>query len=201
MSHSADPSEPISQHDDDDEIVELQFDEEAPSNGQRDDKSKQRRKPDAPKLDPVRIRKSRIRTHLIFLTLCVGVLAASVLMRAPDEEHVFLPGAEKPIPGSCMSREIMGIDCPGCGMTRAFISLGHLRFDRAWYFNPASFLMYAFLIFQVPWQAIQLYRVWNHREPLVTKGADHAMWIIAAAMVIQWLYHGFTEGFWHPPSV
>lgn len=46
----------------------------------------------------------------------------------------------------CVFRMITGRQCPFCGMTRAFICIGHLEFRRAIHFHPASLLVYPFFI-------------------------------------------------------
>ena len=51
----------------------------------------------------------------------------------------------------CPSMAIMGLPCPGCGLTRATISLAQLDFKQALYFNPLIFFalpliaLYAFI--------------------------------------------------------
>ena len=48
----------------------------------------------------------------------------------------------------CLFKAAFGIDCPGCGMTRAYISLLHLDIPKAFGYNamfwavPIGYLMY-----------------------------------------------------------
>jgi len=37
---------------------------------------------------------------------------------------------------TCLIKEIIGIPCPGCGMTRAYISLMHFDIKVAFYYHP-----------------------------------------------------------------
>ena len=46
----------------------------------------------------------------------------------------------------CVFRRFLGLYCPGCGMTRAIISVIHLDFLSAFYYNP--------LVFSLPYVAI-----------------------------------------------
>lgn len=41
----------------------------------------------------------------------------------------------------CMLYEMTGFLCPGCGATRMFVSLAHLRFFEAYSYNRAFFLL------------------------------------------------------------
>jgi hypothetical protein len=52
-------------------------------------------------------------------------------------------GWESPIP-LCLLKGLTGLDCPGCGMTRAFLLIGHGRLADAAAMHPAS--IPAFLI-------------------------------------------------------
>ena len=46
----------------------------------------------------------------------------------------------------CPIKFLTGISCPGCGMTRAVISLMTLRFADAWYYHPLVYLLPACII-------------------------------------------------------
>lgn len=46
-------------------------------------------------------------------------------------------GWESPGP-LCLIKALTGLDCPGCGMTRAFLFIGHGRFADAAALHPAS---------------------------------------------------------------
>ena len=51
-------------------------------------------------------------------------------------------GWESPLP-LCLFKGLTGFDCPGCGMTRAFIFISHGRFADAVSMHPASIPAYA----------------------------------------------------------
>lgn len=39
------------------------------------------------------------------------------------------------------------IPCPGCGLTRAFLSISHGQWTEAWNFNPFSFVWYSLAVY------------------------------------------------------
>ena len=43
----------------------------------------------------------------------------------------------------CLFHAVTGLQCPGCGMTRAFCAISHGQFAYAWRLNPLSFHLYA----------------------------------------------------------
>ncbi|MBQ7968884.1 MAG: DUF2752 domain-containing protein [Clostridia bacterium] len=54
---------------------------------------------------------------------------------------------------SCVFREYLGIQCPGCGMTRAYASLLKLDVVSAFKYHPMFWsvpLIYAYILFDLP---------------------------------------------------
>ena len=47
----------------------------------------------------------------------------------------------------CPSKLVFGLNCSGCGLTRATMHIHHLQFDQAYSFNVLSFLFYPFLVY------------------------------------------------------
>ena len=77
----------------------------------------------------------------------------------------------------CLFREILGIPCPGCGMTRALVSVLRLDFGAAFAYHPVVFalpLMYVYFLFEGT-----LFR---------RKGVDAAVWsLIGLAFCVHWV--------------
>lgn len=68
-------------------------------------------------------------------------VARRLLLLAPAA--VLLAAAVLPVDWSsplplCLVKGITGLDCPGCGMTRAFLLIGHGRLGEAFAMHPAS---------------------------------------------------------------
>jgi hypothetical protein len=63
----------------------------------------------------------------------------------------------------CLWRALFGVPCPGCGMTRALLSLACGDLRAAWRFNPASFVVAPILVGTV------IQRVWPR-----TRGGNRA---------------------------
>lgn len=88
--------------------------------------------------------------------LCVMFLAAT--MSVGPGRTVSLPwiGA---FPETCTLHTQLGIDCPGCGLTRSFIHLAHGRIQAAWSLNPIAPFMFAYLAWQIPLALVSLWAV------------------------------------------
>ena len=50
----------------------------------------------------------------------------------------------------CMFRKMTGLECPGCGTTRALHHLLHGRVDEAFRLNPMLFVLIAVALFALP---------------------------------------------------
>ena len=72
---------------------------------------------------------------------CLSALAvAALLTRSGDALSLTAGGA--PLGGLCMWRELLGLGCPFCGMTRSFVALAHLDLAGALSHHPAGPLMF-----------------------------------------------------------
>ena len=50
----------------------------------------------------------------------------------------------------CLFRKLTGFYCPGCGITRMFLSLLQLDFYQAFRYNPLVFILFAlFILFKI----------------------------------------------------
>ena len=80
---------------------------------------------------------------VVFLLLS-GVFAASALLPLPHGAS----GQIGSLPSICLFYHWTGLPCPGCGLTRSFVCLGHgeLRESLHWHpLGPAIFLVLALL--------------------------------------------------------
>ena len=134
---------------------------------------------------------SRKPDPLFSLLLAIGaglivILSATLSIRSGTQ--VVVPILGKPLPELCYMRRYAGLDCPGCGLTRAFISIGHGRFAEAWRYNPAAMLIFPLIAAQVPIQLVQYTRARRGlpelRAPLITQVV---LGIVITSLVAQWV--------------
>ena len=67
-----------------------------------------------------------------------AILAASVLLPLPGAD-----GRIGHLPSVCPFYALTGLPCPGCGLTRAFVCLGHGQVLSALHWHPLAVLLYA----------------------------------------------------------
>lgn len=63
--------------------------------------------------------------------------------------YTFAPAAYDFYP-RCVFQSMTGLDCPGCGITRAMHHLLHGRLDEAFRLNPMLFVLGALVLYSLP---------------------------------------------------
>jgi hypothetical protein len=85
----------------------------------------------------------------------VTVLAILLQVDADDQAaFCFLP--RWPLPPTCMSRSLFGVECPGCGLTRSFIHLAHGDWQRSLAVHRVGWLLALAVILQFPYRLAAL---------------------------------------------
>ena len=117
----------------------------------------------------------------------IFVILLACCLELTDGADVVLPFISLPIPPICVVRRFFGIECPGCGLTRAFVCLAHGDLAHAWRYNVGAILLFPFVVAQIPYRILQLWR-FQRRLPLWDASRFMAWgWIFVLVLVCQWL--------------
>lgn len=125
-------------------------------------------------------------------TVLIGsalVLAAACVLSVIDPESVGIPAIGWQVPGTCVSRYLFQSPCPGCGLTRSFVSLAHGDFVQAVRFNPAGPVLFAIFAFQIPFRSVQLWRLQRDEPPLEWPWLNYVLPVTLVLLLAQWLAH------------
>jgi len=143
--------------------------------------------PDAGSAEPAQDRPDTV-LHWTFLGMSAAVVLLAVLLQVHGEEQVVVPGIGVSLPGTCTFRQYFGADCPGCGLTRCFVSMGHGQLERAWHFNPVGIAFFAIVASQIPFRAIQLWRLKSGVAEIRLGWWGYSMMVLVlAALLVQWI--------------
>jgi hypothetical protein len=125
--------------------------------------------------------------HAMILALCATVLLLAGALSVHGGTQVVVPLIGWPLPELCTTRRFLGLACPGCGLTRAFIALAHGNVAAAWSYNPASLVLFGVMALQVPLRSMQLWRI-RRGAPEISLGVlGHiAVGAIIASLLAQW---------------
>ena len=91
----------------------------------------------------------------VVLVLCAGVVGAAMIL-SPSPEAVGLFGVDVPV--VCGLRKLTGLPCPGCGLTRSFVFLGHGQLGEAFRMNWLGPPLFLAVLSQVPWRIYRIAR-------------------------------------------
>ena len=123
------------------------------------------------------------------LALSAAIVLAALVLNVRGEQQVLVPVVNRPLPPSCTFKRMTGWDCPGCGLTRSFISFAHGDLRAAWQFNPASWFFFPLVVVQIPYRASQLWRYycgknrwelgyWTTAIPIVLVVTVVGQWVV-----------------------
>ncbi len=131
---------------------------------------------------------AQVSHHRLFLALSLAVLCVCFLLPAPgDSGQVRLPGSNTTLPTFCMLKRECGIDCPGCGLTRCFLSVSHAQVASAWHYHPAGVLLFAAMVAQIPYRLVQVRRLRRGRCELNHWTLSALPWLLVVAILGQWI--------------
>ena len=88
----------------------------------------------------------------------------------------------------CVLRRLTAHPCPGCGLTRSTACIAQGRFDEAWRFNPAGYLVVAMLLVTLFVDGLAL-RSGRPRHAAIERGMR---WSLAGGVLVAWLAHVFN---------
>ena len=150
----------------------------------------------APAAEPIRLPRPDPLYHVVLLVMCTVVLVLAAVLSVRNGTQVVVPLIGQPLPELCFARRWTGHGCPGCGMTRSFISLMHGDFASAWSYNPSGPLLFAMMATQIPFRSVQLWRI-RRGLPEWNTGwtAQVLLGILAVLMIGQWALRMFGVTF------
>ena len=133
-----------------------------------------------------------LQQQFVLLGISAAILVLAAVLEVRDGESVILPAINIPLPPTCTYRQWVGTNCPGCGLTRCFICMARGEFGAAWSFHPTGMLLFAFVAAQIPYRAVQIYRLRRGLDAYRFGGVAGWMLIcLVALMVVQWLLKTF----------
>lgn len=118
--------------------------------------------------------KERLLT-VVFAACCALVLAFALYRLGPSSP--WFPG--------CLFHRWTGLDCPGCGMTRAAHATFHGRFGEAFRFNPLGMVLFPAALLGIGLELIG----WVRGKPLPLRFRIGGRWAwgIAALLLVFWV--------------
>lgn len=117
--------------------------------------------------------------HRLVLAIAAGVLIAAGLLQVRTDQRIAVSLLSAwPLPEVCQSKVLLGLDCPGCGLTRSFVHLAHGDLTASLAVHPLGWLVACFVALQIP------YRTWALCSANGAPLGNRLPWSVTAALVI-----------------
>ena len=125
--------------------------------------------------------------HRIWFIGALLILSGSLVMRIQDNrETVSLLGVA--VPETCTFKRVVGYGCPGCGLTRSFISLSHGRVIEAFYFNAVGLPLYLLVIAQIPYRLVLMHRIRQGQSTWqLSQAGTWVACLLSILLIVQWI--------------
>lgn len=95
-------------------------------------------------------------------------------------------------PVNCLFKQLTGICCPGCGMTRAFNAILHFDFINAFFYNILSLPLFIFLIIFIVNLIIDIIKNrFNFIDKLLRLFEKYYI-IIIILIILSFIYNNFN---------
>ncbi len=126
--------------------------------------------------------------HVAVLLASAAVLTLSMVLSTSGQTKVLIPLLGIPMPELCTWNRLTGWDCPGCGLTRSFVCVGHGQLLRAFTFNPVGPILFLLMTAQIPYRIVQLVRIRLGKTPFALGRLETQIGIaILVAIMVQWV--------------
>lgn len=142
--------------------------------------------------EPSSVMSDRDTTHrrshdMTMLCIAVAVLVLSFALQVRTDQRVELLGLSGfHAPEMCGSRLCLGIECPGCGLTRSFIRLANGDWSSAIALNRVAPLLALAVLAQIPYRLAMLLGWPPARRFAKSVWANAVGWVLIVALFGNW---------------
>jgi hypothetical protein len=126
------------------------------------------------------------RRHREMLVAATAVVVLAFLLEVHSDQRVafsVLPSC--PLPATCLSRSLLHIECPGCGLTRSFIYLAHGDWRASWNVHRVGWFLALAVVLQIPYRLAALRS--HSGLPLGTTAPKFFGTLLVVLLLVNWL--------------
>ena len=126
--------------------------------------------------------------HWLVIGICAGALGLAAFLEVPSPNSPSVAVESHKIPSICGFKNLTGIDCPGCGLTRSWVAGMHGRISDSLRFHRLGWLLMLFAFLQIVRHGVWLARpaarkavgIWGRR-------LDGTLMPIVILLLINWI--------------
>lgn len=136
---------------------------------------------------------ARRRHRQMLFMACVVVVTAPMLRVLPSGRVALSVAPEHPLPESCLSWSVLGMHCPGCGLTRSFVYLAHGNLAASLAIHRIGWVLALAVLVQFPYRLASL--AWPEREFLSARIRALSSATLIGLLLGNWLL-GLAHSRW-----
>ena len=134
-------------------------------------------------------REEELLGHWIVFFICAGILLGGWLLSPPNRSSPYLHIGRFPIPDTCSFKNLTGLPCPGCGLTRSIVAGMHGDFGESLSYHKLGLLTLAYVCLQFIYRLIVIVvPSLRARTQVVGKILNRGMVVLAVFYVLNWGY-------------
>jgi hypothetical protein len=127
--------------------------------------------------------------HWIVLLLCAGILLGGLLLSPPNSDSPYLCIVRIPIPDTCSFKNLTGLPCPGCGLTRSIVAGLHGDFSASLSYHKLGLLTLVYVCLQLLFRLIVIIvRPLRKRVLGLEKILNRGLTVLAGLFILNWGY-------------
>jgi len=134
------------------------------------------------------LKKEDFYPHIVVLLFCLGIIAAAMVLQAPQpgDSTAWIGGI--PLPSICTFRGLTGWPCPGCGLVRSLTAAVHGEFASSWSFHRLGIITLIYLLLQVIARGI-IIGIPRIRKFFMNwaRSLDRGLIVIAVLFAVNWV--------------
>ena len=118
-------------------------------------------------------------THKTYLVLTLAMLIAPIFLSVGTDASSTIQLGGYKFPPACPSERYFHVQCPGCGMTHAFVCITHGQIRDSFHWNRVGLLLYLFFVYQV------IFRIYilRNRESIYSLTVIDTQYFISLTMI------------------
>lgn len=133
-------------------------------------------------------------THITYLIIILCFLITPFfILYSPNKQYV-LSIFSIDLPGTCLSRALFNTECPGCGMTRAFVLITHGHFKESMAIHRLAPLLYIFFIYLVIYKIYCICNPGKKLNRLFEELQFLIPFLVICLLVLNWIIGIYITG-------
>lgn len=134
-------------------------------------------------------REGELTSHWVVFLFCAGILLAAMVLSPPLPGSPFLHIGHIPLPDTCSFKNLTGLPCPGCGLTRSIVAGLHGDFRASLMYHRLGLLTLAYVCLQFLYRLTAIvFPTLRERVSGAGKILNRGIIFLAVLYVLNWGY-------------